>query len=1053
MKRFSTFQIIALLVALCTWGGIFQAQAQPSVPAAQPATLMTANSFRANWNASTGSGTISYRLDVATTNTFTAGTFVTGYNNVTVNALFASVTGLSGGTTYYYRVRSNNFQGTSASSSTITALTIPPAPVASAATAITPISFSANWATATGAASYLLDVATTSGFTAGTFVTGYNALAVAGGSTTTAAVSGLTGGTTYYYRVRAVNASGTGANSGNITVVTVPLAPVATAATLVTASSFSANWNAATGAASYRLDVSSNSFASADIVNNLTVNGLTQSVSGLTGGTTYQYRIRAVNASGTSDNSNVITQVTAIAGPVATAATAVTATSFSANWNSVASATGYQLDVASDVSFNTLVINNLDVTNVLTYPVAGLTSGVTYYYRVRAYNGVLWTTANSNTITQMTLLPPPDAPTALPATAISPTGFTVHWTPVATATQYRVDVAKLASFGPLVQSTIWDQVVVGQATSSYVVSGLGADTTYYYRVRAENAGGVSLNSSNVTVTRVITGAPLPPGTINVPYYFPLQAASDNGVTDWAIAGGALPAGLSVDPNTGDVTGTPTALGTASFTVQCTNDAPSNITRAYTLTIVATPTITLDARSSEGTYNYFEGFNLPSQTLSWTHTVAPPPAANRMLIVQVSTTSQSTRPLSSAMISSVTYNGVAMTRAARKSHSDLSQTDADFMNIEQWYLLDASLPNDGASHDVVVTCADSITGVGGGSVSLFNVMQSAPQVTASDSTVGTHLGTRITTLNSNTWLLNAAVNGYSGTFYPVPSQDPGYQLDNGTIDLIVDSKVRATPGLDSMQANHHIVYRMAQVVLGLAPAGSSAAVTANVKAYLDGPYVTPGDSMTNGLKTGGYLASHFTGQQIPRYAVDSVTVEIRNAATVAGSTVRLFAAAWLMTDGSIRDFYDTTKAYVSFAGASPGSFYLVVRHRNHLPVMSAATISLNTALSPAAYDFSTGQAKAYGTNPMIAAGTRFALYPGDVNGDGIVSYNNANNDRALIYALIGGASINATVTGYYNEDVGLNGTVSYNNAGNDRAIIYATIGGASINLTVTSQVPN
>jgi phage tail sheath gpL-like len=59
----------------------------------------------------------------------------------------------------------------------------------------------------------------------------------------------------------------------------------------------------------------------------------------------------------------------------------------------------------------------------------------------------------------------------------------------------------------------------------------------------------------------------------------------------------------------------------------------------------------------------------------------------------------------------------------------------------------------------------------------------------------------------------------------------------------------------------------------------------------------------------------------------------------------------------------------------------------------------------------------------------------------------------VYARIGGGDINLSVTGYYNEDVNLNGTVSYNNAGNDRGIIYVTIGGADINVTVTSQVPN
>ncbi len=49
-------------------------------------------------------------------------------------------------------------------------------------------------------------------------MTGYNNLSV--GNVLTAAVSGLTASTTYYYRVRASNSSGTSGNSNTITVTT-----------------------------------------------------------------------------------------------------------------------------------------------------------------------------------------------------------------------------------------------------------------------------------------------------------------------------------------------------------------------------------------------------------------------------------------------------------------------------------------------------------------------------------------------------------------------------------------------------------------------------------------------------------------------------------------------------------------------------------------------------------------------------------------------------------------------------------------------------------------
>lgn len=132
-------------------------------------------------------------------------------------------------------------------------------------------------------------------------------------------VTGLTAATTYQMTVRARDAANNWSGwSSALSVPTPPNAPVATAASNVSASGFTANWNVSTGATSYRLDVSTSSSFSTYVsgYQNLDVgNATTRAVTGLSGSTTYYYRIRAVYAGATSASSNTITTTTSASGP------------------------------------------------------------------------------------------------------------------------------------------------------------------------------------------------------------------------------------------------------------------------------------------------------------------------------------------------------------------------------------------------------------------------------------------------------------------------------------------------------------------------------------------------------------------------------------------------------------------------------------------------------------------------------------------------------------------------------------------------------------------
>jgi len=452
----------------------------PANPVAVSATSISSGGFTVNWSASIGA--TSYLLDVSLDN-FVG--YVSGFNAAVVTGTSFSVTGLTPGTAYQYRLRAVNTSGTSVNSNTISSNTLCSAPTANAASSIAAISFTANWTAVTGAVDYRIDVSSDPSFA---FIVGsYNNQTVTG---TSLAVSGLTPGTNYYYRVRASNVSGSSSNSGPISVLTLPAAPVANDALSITTTTFGANWNPVSTATGYIIDVSTvNTFASRIVgYDGLSVALTSITVTVPTAGITYYYRVRAVNATGTSANSNTITTLLKPAAPVATAASTFTTGGFTANWASASGAVTYSLEVSAD---NFSSISSFDNLNVTTLAISGLNAGTTYKYRVTAVNA-FGPSATSNVITTVTVAP---APVATSATTFSTSGFTATWSSTQGATSYLLDVSTVSGFGSFV-SGYNGAPVSGTSTA---VTGLTNGTTYYYRLRAVNSSGNSINSNTISV--------------------------------------------------------------------------------------------------------------------------------------------------------------------------------------------------------------------------------------------------------------------------------------------------------------------------------------------------------------------------------------------------------------------------------------------------------------------------------------------------------------------------------------------------------------------------
>ena len=212
---------------------------------------------------------------------------------------------------------------------------------------------------------------------------------------------------------------------------------------------------------------------------------------------------------------------------------------------------------------------------------------------------------------------------------------------------------------------------------------------------------------------------------------------------------------------------------------------------------------------------------------------------------------------------------------------------------------------------------------------------------------------------------------------------------------------------------------------------------NTKVLLQGAYVGGGNMRTSlrnfnllplsqpyGTSQFSYNGTESVAS-IPAGVVDWVYLEVR--ATANGAPVQNGRrAAFLKSNGEIVDLDGITP--VKIQGVPTGNYFVVVGHRNHLPVMTAGTVYLN-GLS-AQYDFTSGLSQYYGGDAASLSGL-FGLYSGDANKSFIVSaadYTEVQN--------------NLLQANYNYADLNLNGTVT-----------SADFGFITINLAKSSNVPN
>ncbi|MCI9844387.1 T9SS sorting signal type C domain-containing protein [Flavobacterium pectinovorum] len=119
--------------------------------------------------------------------------------------------------------------------------------------------------------------------------------------------------------------------------------------------------------------------------------------------------------------------------------------------------------------------------------------------------------ATSNSVT-MTVNPLPGTPTIAAGANATCSSFVANWTAAANATGYYLDVSRVDNFSAILPA--YDNLNIG-LVSSYTVTGLDKKTTYYYRLRAYNSCGTSVNSGYVQIKTLDVPKATIGGTTNV----------------------------------------------------------------------------------------------------------------------------------------------------------------------------------------------------------------------------------------------------------------------------------------------------------------------------------------------------------------------------------------------------------------------------------------------------------------------------------------------------------------------------------------------------------
>jgi hypothetical protein len=216
---------------------------------------------------------------------------------------------------------------------------------------------------------------------------------------------------------------------------------------------------------------------------------------GLVGTMRYFYQVRALNASGASVPSTIVSELNRPSAIGNLEVTLYSMTQLVLDWIETSGETGYRIERSPDgVAYTTITTVGA---NIPSYTDGSLTSGATYFYRVTPTSAL--GDGPSTVISGGTRLA---AVTGLAFSAIGGNAISLAWTDHATETGYRI----LRSTNGVNFS---DLSTVPAGTTTYTDSTVTPGNEYYYRVLATAGLSVGLFNLVFTATPTVTSLPSP----------------------------------------------------------------------------------------------------------------------------------------------------------------------------------------------------------------------------------------------------------------------------------------------------------------------------------------------------------------------------------------------------------------------------------------------------------------------------------------------------------------------------------------------------------------